>query len=132
MKLVAAAVIISEGKVLLARRKRGDSHEGYWEFPGGVVKRGETIQECLERELREELAVTATAGEMIAESEFHSSRSAFKLVALHARIDRGGFTLAAHDRVEWVRPADLAGYRLAPADVPIAEVLLERTDLFRT
>lgn len=131
MKLVAAAVIISKGRVLLARRKPGESHQGFWEFPGGAVEPGETLEECLARELREELGLPATVGDVIAENEDHSGGGSLKLVALRAHIEEGEFALAAHDKVEWVRPRELNRYRLAPADVPIAETLKKRTDLFR-
>lgn len=130
MKVVAAAIIIAGGRVLLARRKRGDSHQGYWEFPGGAVEAGETLEECLVRELREELGVAATAGEVIARNECRSDRGSMDLVALRARIDGGEITLAAHDEVAWVSPADLGRYRLTPADVPIARALAQRTELF--
>lgn len=131
MKLVAAAIIISRGKVLLARRKRGDSHQGCWEFPGGAVEAGETIVECLARELKEELGVTATVGEVIARSEYRSGRGSMELVALRAHLGEGDFELTAHDAVEWVRPRDIRRYRLAPADVSVAGILMERTDLFQ-
>jgi len=131
MKVVAAAIIVSEGKVLLARRKRGDSHQGYWEFPGGVVEAGETIEECLVRELREELGVAATAGEVIARNECRSEHGSIDLVALRAYLAEGAFTLTAHDEVEWVKPRDIGRYRLAPADRPIAKALAERAELFK-
>ena len=131
MKLVAAAIIIAEGKVLLARRKRGDSHEGYWEFPGGAVEPGETLEECLARELSEELGVAATIGEVVARNEYRSARGSMDLVALRAHIGEGEFTLTAHDKIAWVKPQDIGRYRLAPADVPIAKTLRERAGLFQ-
>jgi mutator protein MutT len=132
VKLVAAAIIISNGRVLLARRKRGDSHQGYWEFPGGAVEPGETLAQCLARELQEELGVSARIGEEIARNQCRSGRSSMDLVALRAHIGAEKFVLTAHDAVEWVRPKDLDRYRLAPADDPIAKILKERTDLFQT
>jgi 8-oxo-dGTP diphosphatase len=132
IKLVAAAIIISKGKVLLARRKRGDSHQGFWEFPGGAVERGETIEECLARELEEELGVAAEIGDVIARNEHRTARGGMDLVALRARVASEDFNLTAHDAVEWVEPQDLERYRLAPADEPIAAALRERTDLFRS
>jgi 8-oxo-dGTP diphosphatase len=131
VKLVAAAIIIAKGKVLLARRKRGDSHQGYWEFPGGAVEPGETLEECLARELGEELGVEATIGEVVARSECRSVSGALDLVALRAYIGEGEFTLTAHDRVAWVSPRDVGRYRLAPADVPIARALREKAGLFQ-
>jgi 8-oxo-dGTP diphosphatase len=131
IKLVAAAIIISGGRVLLARRKQGDSHQGFWEFPGGVVEPGETIEACLARELKEELGVDARVGEEIARNEHRSARGGVDLVALRASVASEEFALTAHDAVEWVRPGDLERYKLAPADMPIAAALRERTDLFR-
>jgi 8-oxo-dGTP diphosphatase len=131
IKLVAAAIIISEGKVLLARRKQGDSHGGFWEFPGGAVEPGETLEECLSRELMEELGVAATVAEVIARNAHRSARGSMDLVALRARVASDKFKLTAHDAIEWVSPGDLGSYKLAPADVPIAAALSERMDLFQ-
>ena len=131
IKLVAAAIIISKGKVLLARRKQGDSHQGFWEFPGGAVEPGETLEECLSRELKEELGVAATVAEVIARNEHRSARGAMDLVALRALIGSDEFRLTAHDAIDWVNPRDLERYKLAPADLPIAAALRERTDLFQ-
>ena len=131
IKLVAAAIIISKGKVLLARRKQGDSHQGFWEFPGGAVEPGETLEECLSRELKEELGVAATVAEVIARNECRSKRGSMDLVALRAHVESGEFRLSAHDAIEWVNPRDLGRYKLAPADLPIAAALRERTDLFQ-
>jgi len=129
MRLVTAAIIISKGKVLIARRRPGDTGEGLWEFPGGVVEPGETLQQCLERELREELGVTAEIGQTIAESVTQDSRSYLKLVALEARITGGEITPTAHDLVEWVSLEELASYNLSAPDVPIAKLLAKRNDL---
>ena len=57
MKEVSAAIIIEDGKVLLARRAEGEKLAGYWEFPGGKREEDETIDECLVREIREELSL---------------------------------------------------------------------------
>jgi 8-oxo-dGTP diphosphatase len=132
IKLVAAAIIISKGKVLIARRRQGDSHQGFWEFPGGVVEPGETLEECLSRELMEELGVAATVAEVIARNAHRTARGSMDLVALRAHVESEEFRLAAHDAIEWVNPLDLPRYKLAPADEPIAAALMERTDLFRS
>ncbi len=129
MRLVTAAIIISKGKILIARRKPGDTGEGFWEFPGGVVEPGETLQQCLERELKEELGVSAEIGETIAESITQDARGYLKLVALGARITGGEITPTAHDRVEWVSPGELASYNLSPPDIPIAQLIAKRNDL---
>ncbi len=55
MKSVTAAIIVREGRYLLARRSEGQNLAGFWEFPGGKIEANETPKECLIRELREEL-----------------------------------------------------------------------------
>jgi len=58
-KIVTAAIVLQDNKVLLTRKAPGQSLEGYWEFPGGKVEEGESLQECLKREIFEELGVQA-------------------------------------------------------------------------
>ena len=68
MKLVTAAVIIEIGKTLLTRRKSRENLQGFWEFPGGKIEENETPQECLEREIFEELGVQSEAGKILCKS----------------------------------------------------------------
>jgi 8-oxo-dGTP diphosphatase len=79
--VVAAAVVIEEGRVLLTQRKAGTHLEGAWEFPGGKVEAGEDPREALVRELREEIGVETTAGEVI-DVTFHRYEDAQKAVLL--------------------------------------------------
>ena len=129
MRIVTAAVIVSRGAVLIARRKSRGGAEGFWEFPGGSLEEGETLEECLERELAEELGVVAVAGEVVAESRHCDERGALRLIALRATIVSGELSPVAHDEIAWVRPRDLLKYRLAPADIPIAETLIGKKDV---
>lgn len=121
MKQVAAAVIMKDGKVLIARRKQGELHEGYWEFPGGKVEAGETPQQCLERELMEELGLKVRAGQVIASSEDHSGHGSFTILAIEAQHLGGELTLTVHDHAQWVSIGDLRNFNLAPADRELAE-----------
>ena len=71
MIVVTAAVIEHEGRYLVTRRQRGVHLEGYWEFPGGKCEPGESLADCLRRELREELGADATIGEEILSVTHH-------------------------------------------------------------
>ncbi len=120
---VAAAVMVRGTTVFLARRAPGRRQAGCWEFPGGKVEPGETLQECLERELREELGLMVRAGRVIGENEHGYDHGTVRLIAVETRILSGRPALSVHDRAEWV-PADrLTTYPLAPADVPIARAV---------
>jgi 8-oxo-dGTP pyrophosphatase MutT (NUDIX family) len=70
MQNVTAAVIYNNGKVLLTRRAPGEKHAGWWEFPGGKIEEGETPEQCLARELTEELGIETVIGRLAAESVF--------------------------------------------------------------
>ena len=67
---VTAAVIEKDGRILIAKRRIGDRHGGRWEFPGGKIDSGETPEECLKRELREELGIEAEIGELLCKTSF--------------------------------------------------------------
>src|SRR5580700_61069 len=79
--MVAAAVLIEEGRVLLTQRKAGTHLAGAWEFPGGKVEPGEDPRDALARELREEVGVEATVGEIV-DVTFHRYEEAGKAVLL--------------------------------------------------
>ncbi len=120
---VTAAVIVREGRVLIVRRGPGERHAGFWEFPGGKIRPGETPQACLERELREELGIWTRAGEIFAVSEHRYDHGTVRLIAISTEIESGDVALSVHDRAEWARIEALGAYELLPADLPIAEKL---------
>ena len=124
MKTVTAAIIIRDQKVLLTRRGPSEKLAGYWEFPGGKIEDEETLEDCLRRELSEELGVDAVIGEVVAESEYHYDHGSFLLVGMYASLLSDDLKLTVHDRAEWVPVEDLISYNLAPADVPIAEKIV--------
>jgi len=124
LKTVTAAVLRQGEAILLARRKPGQKQAGYWEFPGGKVEEGETLQACLEREIGEELGIAIRAGEVLATSDYCYEHGAIHLVALAAEMVSGNLLLTVHDQLAWVDAADLLRYQLAPADIPIARALM--------
>lgn len=120
---VTAAVIVREGGVLIVRRGPGERHAGFWEFPGGKIRPGETPQTCLERELEEELGVRASAGEIFAVSEHRYDHGTVRLIAIVTGIEDGAMTLSVHDEARWVPVERLDSFELLPADLPIAAKL---------
>ncbi len=127
MKLVTAAIIIENDKILIAKRSSKSKLPGYWEFPGGKVEGSETPQECLERELEEELGVKASAKEVIKESEYKYSHGEFRLLAILTELLDHDFELTAHDEIRWVHISKILEYKLAPADIPIANHIIKGT-----
>jgi 8-oxo-dGTP diphosphatase len=123
MKTVTAAVIYQGSRVLITRRGPDENLAGMWEFPGGKVETGETLEDCLARELREELGLVVSVGAILAESIYHYEHGSIRLVAMLTVVRDGMITLSVHDRAEWVHPRDLDSFPLAPADISIAEHL---------
>jgi 8-oxo-dGTP diphosphatase len=118
MLIVVAALIQSEGKLLVCQRKRGTSFGFMWEFPGGKVKSGETLEKALARELEEELGTKATIG-----SEAYRTQHSYaelsepiELVFFRARLDAEAVLNLVFERVEWLPPSDLPGLNFLPAD----------------
>ena len=126
MITVTAAILRKGDMVLLTRRKQGQRMAGYWEFPGGKLEEGETLQACLEREILEELGWRIQVGEIVATNTHAYERGDIHLVAMDAAILSGEPVLTVHDTMEWITLSRLLEYQLAPADIPIAEELLRR------
>jgi mutator protein MutT len=111
-----AIVIRSDGRVLIAQRKQHDTFGGHWEFPGGAREDGESLLECLSRELREELDVCATPTYELPAIEHDYSHGAVRLHPFICRHDSGEARALECQAFKWVRPVELREYRFPPAN----------------
>lgn len=125
MKTVSAAICVKNGKVLLARRSLKQTLSGYWELPCGKLEKNETIFECVEREIQEELGVSCKAIKVFAENHYQYENGSIKLVAVLIDLENTNFELSVHDSFEWVGINSLLEYKLAPADIKIAKDLVD-------
>ena len=82
---VTAALIVRQGKILVARRPYGTRHAGWWEFPGGKQESGETLEACLAREIQEELSLTIDVVRPYARVEHDDGEIALTLHAFLCR-----------------------------------------------
>lgn len=124
MKNVAAAIFILDNSVLIARRASKEDLAGYWEFPGGKQEEGESIFECLEREIFEEFNVKCNAKNIYSESIYTYEKGAINLIAIQAELLDSAIELSVHDSYKWVKFDDLIHYNFAPADIPITQKLI--------
>ena len=130
IKQIAAGIIIHNGKVLLAQRKKGKDLEFKWELPGGKLEEGETLQECLCRELIEELNLKVIVKNLFLKSEYIYDFGGFVLNTFIAECPDPNITKTdAHEQYKWVEPQDLLKYDLAPADIPIVEAYVKSLTL---
>jgi 8-oxo-dGTP diphosphatase len=123
--VVAAAVIEHDGRLFVTRRLTGTHLAGYWEFPGGKCDPGEALETCLARELREELAVSATIGaEILTTTHAYPDRR----VELHFFQCRLLGTPAPQmgQEMQWVTRDELGDLAFPPADTELIALLRRR------
>lgn len=120
---VVAAVLVVDGKILLARRRPGKNLAGYWEFPGGKIESGESPEKALERELHEEFSIETRTGKLLGTNLHRYPDFQVELSAYWSELLSGEFRLTDHDEVRWVVPRELSQFRLAPADVPFLAMI---------
>ncbi len=122
---VTAAVLEKDGRVLIARRKKGDRLAHKWEFPGGKIEAGETPEICLRRELKEEFGIDVAVDGFVGRSSHRYPHGEIDLLAYRVTHLSGNFQLHDHEEILWVLPADLPSYDFSAADIPIVKLLLE-------
>jgi 8-oxo-dGTP diphosphatase len=123
---VVAAVIERDGRVLIAKRRKGDKLGGKWEFPGGKIDKGETPEDALKRELLEELGTEAIVGEFVCSSRYDYDHLSVELLVYRTRQISGEVIPFVHDEIRWVRPEDLSEYDFPEANLPVIEAILDR------
>jgi 8-oxo-dGTP diphosphatase len=125
---VAVGLIHRDGRYLIARRKPGVHLAGFWEFPGGKREIGESLMECLQRELFEELSVRID--QPIA---YRIIRHDYldQIIELHfflCAIEQGEPVPIGCEEIRWVYPEDLTQFTFPPADYAVIDAL--RRDAF--
>jgi mutator protein MutT len=113
---VAAGLIPKDGTILIARRPAGTHLAGLWEFPGGKKEEGETLLECLEREIREELGITVKAERLLCMVEHEYESKSISLHLFQCSSPNEDPSPLGCDALEWVRPEELDRYPMPPAD----------------
>ena len=118
---VVGAVIVSEERVLAAKRGPAGSLPNMWEFPGGKVEDGESPQEALAREILEELLVEIRVGEQVITTTHDYEFGAVTLTTYYCELRSGDPQLTEHAAVCWLAPEELLSVEWAPADIPTVE-----------
>ncbi len=125
--VVAAALVDSDGRVLIAQRPEGKQLAGLWEFPGGKVEPGETPEIALIRELEEELGIAvkqACLAPFVFASHTYETFHLLMPLYLIRRWD-GEPEAKEHAALKWVRPNDMRNYPMPPADDPLVAWLCD-------
>jgi mutator protein MutT len=123
--VVAAAVIQRDDAFLLTRRLKGTHLAGTWEFPGGKCEPGETLEACLARELREELAAGISVGAKILVSQHSYPERRVELHFFEATLENEPVPQLGQ-QMRWVPRAELTGLPLPEADAELIALLTGR------
>lgn len=116
--LVTAAIIKKRGRYLIAQRPRGKHLSGQWEFPGGIVEFGEDPEECLEREIKEELGINIKAKKIFDYSSFiYDNKRHIILIAFLCDFLSGKIRTIGIKDYKWVRPREMRSYKFCKADL---------------
>lgn len=123
MTEVVAALIWDGVRFMICQRPAHKARGLLWEFVGGKVEPGETREQALVRECREELAVTVSVGEIFAEVTHEYPDLTVHLTLFHAAIAEGTPQMREHNDIRWITVDEIPQYDFCPADQPILESL---------
>ena len=130
MNIVTAAAMIRSGQVLIAQRQAGSHMEFRWEFPGGKLELDETPEECIVREIKEELDMEIEVLDIYKVVKFNYKEKDILLLCYLCRLLKGeGKTLECND-FRWVKRDEIASFDFVPADLLIVEKLIRDEKLF--
>jgi mutator protein MutT len=121
---VAAGIIRREAYYLITKRKGGVMLAGLWEFPGGKRKPQESLENCLRRELKEELGVDVAVHDWVHEVLYPCSHGILILYFYNCSILEGELRPLGCQEFRWVTPKELTRYSFPPANIPLIHELI--------
>jgi 8-oxo-dGTP diphosphatase len=127
---VAAGLVFRDGKLLITQRPAGSHLEGLWEFPGGKRERGESFEQCLRRELNEELCIEVEIHELVESITHEYPEKSVTLKFYRCTWKTNEPQALGCPALRWVTPEQLSSYEFPAADRQLLELLKERTGLW--
>ena len=121
IEVVAAVIFDEQGRIFATQRGYGEWKD-WWEFPGGKIEAGETPQQALQREIREELAAEIEVGKLLRTIDYDYPAFHLTMHCFRCRL-MGGVTLKEHEAAKWLAPSELSSVRWLPADIGLIEEL---------
>ena len=128
MTEVVAALIWNDDKFMICQRPATKSCALLWEFVGGKVEKGETKEQALVRECREELGITLSVGEVFTEVVHEYPDITVHLTLFNATIIEGVPQKLEHNDIRWITPQEIPQYNFCPADKDILRKIMHETD----
>lgn len=120
---VVAGVIYKDNKFLIAKRNLKKDQGGFWEFPGGKVENGESYQEALKREIKEEFNADIEIKQYIGENIHHYPEKDIKLIFLKAKLLSDKIELVEHEDFKWITKEEKDKFEFAGADKKVFDLI---------
>ena len=124
IEVVAAVIFDEQGRIFATQRGYGEWKD-WWEFPGGKMEAGETPQQALKREIREELDAEIEVGELLRTIDYDYPAFHLTMECFLCSIVSGKLTLLEHENAAWLSEEKLKSVKWLPADVEVLENLKE-------
>lgn len=118
---VVAGLIWKDGKFMICQRPENKARALLWEFVGGKVEKGESREDALVRECKEELDVTVKPLDVFCTVDHVYPDITIRLILFNAEIERGVPKLIEHNDIKWITPDEIDNYEFCPADKEILE-----------
>lgn len=128
--MVTASLIKHDNKLLIAQRKNVGRFANKWEFPGGKIDPGETPEECLRRELQEELGIETIIGQLFSDTLYLHELGKIRQFTywVELRCNPTDINVLEHQAIAWVAIAEIADYAFAGADLAVVEKLMNENN----
>jgi len=120
---VTAALIWNQDKFMICQRPANKERGLLWEFPGGKLEEGETLEECLIRECQEELGIKIKVKDIFMEATHQYPDITIHLTVFNAEIENGEIKKIEHNDIQWISNYEIDDYRFCPADIEILRKL---------
>jgi 8-oxo-dGTP diphosphatase len=128
---VSCAIIIEKGKILIAKRPKGKEMAGKWEFPGGKIESYESAEQCLIREISEELNINISISDALKSVQHEYENFKITLFPFIAVIESGLITAIEHESIVFCKPEELSTYDLSAGDlliIPQIDSLFQKSE----
>ena len=122
-KIEVVAAIICDGDKMFATQRGYGEWKDWWEFPGGKMETGESPQEALQREIKEELATEIEVGELVTTVEYDYPKFHLTMHCFVCRIKTGQLTLTEHEAAKWLTMETIDTVKWLPADKEVVDIL---------
>lgn len=122
---VGAAVIFNHGAILISQRDDSSHLSGLWEFPGGKREDHETFEECVRREIQEELNVEVAVQDLFVAVEYEYPEKVVLLKFYRCQYVAGEVEALGCRQFQWVLPSKLPSYNFPPANDPVIQKLIQ-------